>query len=49
MFNGDGGLRSEFVFCALFVCRSASEVDPAVITIPRCVVDNMPAVEAGEP
>jgi len=49
MFDGDGGLRSKFVFCTLFLCRSARKVDPAVVTIPRCVVDNIPAAETGEP
>lgn len=49
MFNRDGGLRSQFVFCAFFVCRSASKVDPIIVTIPRCMVNDMPAAQASQP
>jgi len=35
--------------CAFFVGRNSSKVNPAVITIPRHVVYDVPAAEAGKP
>ena len=35
--------------CAFFVGGNSSEVNPAVITIPRCMVYDVPAAEARKP
>ena len=42
-------MESTFVSCALFISGSASELDPVIFAIPRCMIDKVPAANAGHP
>jgi len=47
--NGYWSMESTFVSHALFISRSVSELDPVIITIPRHMIDEVPAANAGHP
>jgi len=47
--NGYWSMESMFVSHALFISGSASKLNPVIITIPRHVIDEVPAANAGHP
>jgi len=47
--NGNWGAEGTLVSGAFFVSRGACELDPVIIAIPRCMVDQMPAANSRQP
>lgn len=49
VFDGDGSSERELVFSAFFVSRDMSHVYPAIVTVPGCMIYDMPAAQASQP
>jgi len=45
----DGGPDGSLMCSALLIGRNASKFYPAIITIPRCMINDMPAPQTGHP